>query len=105
VCDRRRAGAEPVFAALGVAAWMRFVSARRSDGGRELPVDDPLADRIAERLGGREDPAAVVDGLLSMREIFDQELAGDAGLRALLVELLGGLARDGAWRTAERLTW
>ena len=103
VRDRRRAGAEPVFAALGVAAWMRFVSARRSDGGRELTVDDPLADRIAERLGGREDPAAVVDELLSMREIFDQELAGDAGLRALLVELLGRLARDGARWTAERL--
>jgi fructuronate reductase len=94
-----------VCAALGVAAWMRFVSARRSDGGRELTVDDPLADRIAERLGGREDPAAVVDELLAMREIFDEELGGDAGLRALLVELLGRLARDGARRTAERLIW
>ncbi len=103
VRDRRRAGAEPVFAALGVASWMRFVSARRSDAGRGLTVDDPLADLIAERLGGHEDPAAVVDGLLSMREIFDPELAGDAGLRALLVELLGRLVRDGARRTAERL--
>ncbi len=106
VRDRRRAGAEPVFAALGVAAWMRFVSARRSDGGRELTVDDPLADRIAERLGGRaDDPVAVVDELLSMREIFDPELAGDAGLRALLIELLGRLVRDGARRTAETLIW
>jgi len=103
VRDRRRAGAEPVFAALGVAAWMRFVSARRSDGGRELTVDDPLAPGIADRLRGREDPAAVVDELLSMREIFDQEMAGDAGLRGLLVELLGRLARDGARWTAERL--
>jgi len=103
VRDRRRASGEPVYAALGVAAWMRFVSARRSDGGRELTVDDPLADRIAERLGGREDPVAVVDELLSMREIFDEELAGDAGLGALLIELVGRLARDGARRTAERL--
>ena len=104
VRDRRRAGAEPTFAALGVAAWMRFVSARRSDGGRQLTVDDPLADRIAERLDGREDPVAVVDALLSIRETFDDELAGDAGLRALLVYLLGALARDGAQRTAEALT-
>jgi fructuronate reductase len=103
VRDRRRAGALPVFAALGVAAWMRFVSARRSDGGRELTVDDPLAEPIAGRLRGREDSAAVVDELLGMREIFDDELAGDAGLRDLLVELLDGLARDGARRTAERL--
>ena len=103
VRDRRRAGAEPTFAALGVAAWMRFVSARRSDGGRELTVDDPLAGPIAERLGDRGDPAAVVDRLLSIREVFDDELASDAALRALLIELLGGLARDGAQRTAERL--
>lgn len=101
--DRRRAGADPVFAALGVAAWMRFVSARRSDGGRELPVDDPLAGQIATRLRGREDSPAVVGELLAMREIFDDELAGDARLRDLLVELVDGLARDGAWRTAERL--
>lgn len=104
VRDRRRAGAEPVFAALGVAAWMRFVSARRSDGGRELTVDDPLADLIGARLGSREEPAAVVDVLLSIREIFDRELAADAELRALLVELLGRLARDGAQRTAEHVS-
>jgi fructuronate reductase len=104
VRDRRRAGAEPVFAALGVASWMRFVSARRSDGGRALTVDDPLAHEIAARLGGREDPAAVVDELISMHEVFDEELAADASLRDLLVELLGRLAHDGARRTAERLT-
>jgi fructuronate reductase len=104
VRERRRAGAEPQFAALGVAAWMRFVSARRSDGGRQLTVDDPLADAIAQRLAGHEDPAAVADRLLSMREVFDDELAGDAGLRALLIELLERLARDGARRTAEALT-
>jgi fructuronate reductase len=103
VRERRRAGAEPVFAALGVAAWMRFVSARRSDGGRPLSVDDPLADRIAQRLGGREEPAAVVERLLGLREVFDDELAGDDGLRALLVELVGRLQRDGARRTAERV--
>jgi fructuronate reductase len=103
VRDRRRAGAEPTFAALGVAAWMRFVSARRSDGGGALTVDDPLAGPIVERLRAREDPAAVVDALLSIRGIFDDELAGDDGLRSLLVELLSRLARDGAKRTAEQL--
>ena len=104
VRDRRRAGAEPRFAALAVAAWMRFVSARRSDSGRPLTVDDPLADRIAERLAGREAPAQVVDELLSLREVFAEDLAGDRGLRDLLVDLLGRLGRDGARRTAERLT-
>jgi len=101
--DRRRAGAEPVVASLGVAAWMRFVSARRSDGGRALPVDDPLADAIAERLGGREDPEPVVDGLLEMRPIFHEELAADRAWRALLIDQLTALIRDGAERTARQL--
>jgi fructuronate reductase len=103
VRDRRRAGAEPVFASLGVAAWMRFVSARRSDGGRELAVDDPLEGEIADRLAGREDAAPVVDALLSMSQIFDPELAADEAWRRLLADLLESLIRDGARRTARRI--
>jgi fructuronate reductase len=100
--DRRRIGAEPVVASLGVAAWMRFVSARRSDAGRPLAVDDPLAGEIADRLGGREDPEPVVDTLLGMTQIFEPELAADAGWRALLVDHLEALIRDGARATARR---
>ena len=91
-------------ASLGVAAWMRFVSARRSDSGRALAVDDPLADESAQRLRGREDPEPVVDALLSLSQVFDAQLAADPGWRALLVELLDALIRDGADRTARRLT-
>jgi fructuronate reductase len=98
--DRRRAGAEPMLAVLAVAAWMRFVSARRSDSGRPLTVDDPLADTIAARLGGREAPAEVVDELLALREVFAEDLASDRELRDLLVDLLTRLSRDGAERTA-----
>ncbi len=101
--DRRRAGAEPGMAALGVAAWMRFVSAHRSDGGDDLPVDDPLADTISERLGGRSAPPQVVDRLLSLREIFTPELASDDVWRDLLVDRLEMLNRDGAAATARRL--
>jgi mannitol-1-phosphate/altronate dehydrogenase len=83
---------------------MRFVSARRSDSGRELTVDDPLAGEIAKRLRGREEPEAVVDALLSMGQIFDAELADDAGWRGLLVDHLDALIRDGARPTARRLS-
>ena len=103
IADRRRAGAEPSLAALGVAAWMRYVSARRSDTGRVLPVDDPLADELAVRLRGCDDAAAVVGALLSVTAIFGEELAGDDGLRELLTERLAMLAADGAERTARRL--
>jgi fructuronate reductase len=102
--DRRQAGAEPLFATLGVAAWMRFVSARRSDSGREMTVDDPLAGEIADRLAGHEDSATVVDTLMGMSQIFDPELAADAAWRALLVDLLESLIRDGARRTARRIS-
>ncbi|MGD1052124.1 MAG: mannitol dehydrogenase family protein, partial [Solirubrobacteraceae bacterium] len=101
--DRRRAGAEPRAAALGVAAWMRFVSARRTDAGRPLTIDDPLAGAIAARLGRREDPPAVVDALLAMPEVFGEELGADALFRELLVDHLGALNRDGAEATARRL--
>ncbi len=47
--DRRRAGAEPVVASLGVAAWMRFVSARRSDGGRDAHRRRPAGRRHRRR--------------------------------------------------------
>ena len=42
VADRRAAGAVPTYAALVLAAWIRFVGGR-ADDGTELPLDDPLA--------------------------------------------------------------
>jgi hypothetical protein len=38
-----------------------------------------------------------------MGQIFDAELAGDAGWRGLLVDHLDALIRDGAGSTARRL--
>jgi fructuronate reductase len=92
-----------VAATLGVAAWMRFVSAGRSDTGRPLTVDDPLAGEIAERLHGADDAEAVVTALLGMTQIFDAELASDAHWRALLIDHVTALTRDGAQRTACRI--
>ncbi len=100
VRDRRRAGAEPIAAALGVAAWMRFVGVRRSDAGAPLTVDDPLAGDIARLLGERRTPEHIADALLGLRQIFGEELGADARLRDLLVELLQRLELDGAERTA-----
>ena len=101
--ERRRAGAEPGMVALAVAGWMRFVSARRSDTGDELPLDDPLAETLAQRVGHRTAPADVVDRLLDLDVIFSPELADDRVWRDLLVERLAMLSRDGAAATARRL--
>jgi fructuronate reductase len=88
VRDRRAAGAEPVWAALGVAAWMVYVA------GGTLPLDDPNADELRTAVNGRRSPAGIVDALLGVRTVFDEELASDPVFRGLLVmhteSLLGG---------------
>ncbi len=102
--DRLQAGAEPRWAALAVAAWMRYVSARRSDPGEELPVDDPLAGALEARLAGAVTPAEIVDRLLGLRAIFPPELADSEVLRHLLVDHLAHLGRFGTWATVEAET-
>jgi len=100
VRDRLAAGGEPTFAALGVAGWMRYVSARRSDRGCPLIVSDPLACHIAHLLGGDETPAVVVRKLLGIREIFGEELSDDLGFVALLTEHLTVLVQAGSLAAA-----
>src|SRR5690606_26550389 len=65
--DRRAAGAEPAAAAKGVAAWMAYVAS-------DLPLDDPMADRLAAAARGRTDATAVVENLLAIPEIFGEDL-------------------------------
>lgn len=84
--DRRAAGAEPAAAARGVAAWMAYVAS-------DLPLDDPMADRLAEAARGRTDATVVVENLLGIREIFGEDLPEDAWLRGVLVEEVACLLR------------
>jgi fructuronate reductase len=99
ILDRRAAGATPRWGCLVVAAWMRFVQGSRDDG-RPLPLDDPLADRIRERLAtAPATPAGVVDALLGLDGVFAPELAGDDVVRLLLVEWLTELDKHGVETT------
>jgi fructuronate reductase len=93
--DRRAAGAEPRWAALVVAAWMRFV-AGRTDDGRPLPLDDPLADPIRTALARRAaTPADTVDALFGLRSVFPAEFAEDPVVRRLVADWLAVLTRHG----------
>ncbi|HLV57419.1 MAG TPA: mannitol dehydrogenase family protein [Natronosporangium sp.] len=98
IADRRAAGATPRWGTLMVAAWMRFVTGY-DDHGRPLPLRDPLAGKIRAALtargGADASPAAVVDALLGLDQIFPPELAGDPVVRQLLVGWLGELSRHG----------
>jgi len=103
VVDRLRAGAAPRWAALAVAAWIRF-AAGRADGGGELPLSDPLAGRIRAALAGAAPGhAGTADALLGLREVFGDEPAADAGFRALVAGWLADLDAHGVAGTVAGL--
>ncbi|HSR26695.1 MAG TPA: mannitol dehydrogenase family protein [Candidatus Eisenbacteria bacterium] len=93
VRDRLAAGVVPQHAALAVAGWMVYVAARRDVLGRDLPLDDPLADRLraAADVGG-DDPRRLVGSLLGVREVFGEDLPEREGFRAALVEHVARLS-------------
>jgi len=96
---RRAAGAVPRWSALVVAAWMRFAMGH-GDDGRPLPLDDPLADAVHAVIAGTDgSPDAVVDALLGLDAVFPPNLAEDPVVRALVVDWLARLTRDGVRAT------
>lgn len=99
IAERRFAGGSPRWACLVVAAWMRFVTGR-SDDGSELPLDDPLADRLRAALTGAGDTVtAQVEALFGVPEVFPEPLAGDPVVRKLVRDWATDLYRHGAAKT------
>jgi fructuronate reductase len=87
--DRLAVGGEPSWVALAVAAWMVFLARKPS------LVDDPLRDRLTAAAAGRDDPAVLVDSLLTVREVFEPDLAADRTFRTLLVAHATSLLKGG----------
>jgi fructuronate reductase len=85
VRDRLAAGAEPRWAALAVAAWMRHVWTARE-------LDDPMADALRAAVAGADGPQKVVDSLLAVTDVFGTDLRDSAVFRDLLVERLDRLS-------------
>ena len=97
--DRLAAGLSVPRAALGVAAWMRYVTGIDEKGGA-IDVSDPLRAtlrNISEAAG--RDPVKLVDGLLGVSEVFGRDLAQNEFFRALLHDYLGSLFKQGARMT------
>lgn len=90
VADRLAAGAVPHAAAHAVAGWVAYVRAAAAGelvvDGRPVPLDDPLAARLAEAAGGR-DPVA---GLFALRQVFPEPVASSAAFR----DAVRGALRD-----------
>ncbi|SBT42439.1 mannitol dehydrogenase family protein [Micromonospora auratinigra] len=99
IVDLRAAGRSAHWAALVVAAWLRFVRGH-ADDGRPLPLDDPLADRLRTALTAVPDtPAGVVDAVFAVGEVFPAALAADEEVRADVVGWLTALERHGVRAT------
>lgn len=97
--DVLRRGSEPRFVALATAAWMRYVWSHRSESGVELPVDDPLAERLASLLANASGPADAAAALLALEEVFGTDLAADPVFAPLVTGALDRLTRDGVLPT------
>jgi fructuronate reductase len=99
--DRLAAGAPIGRLALGVAAWMRYVTGRDERGGA-IDVRDPLAPRlaaIAAEAGG--DAHALARGYLSVREVFGDDLPRSPAFADAVAAALGRLLAQGARRAVE----
>lgn len=99
--DRLAAGAPIGRLALGVAAWMRYVTGRDERGGA-IDVRDPLAPRlaaIAAEAGG--DANALSRRYLSVREVFGDDLPRSPAFADAVAAALGRLLTQGARRAVE----
>ena len=101
--DRLAAGLPVTRAALGVAAWMRYV-AGVDERGNLIDVRDPLAPRLRQiSVAAARSPTAIVDGLLSVNEVFGDDLPRNETFRAELIGHVSSLFCRGATETARRI--
>lgn len=80
--------------ALAVAGWMAYV-AGTDEAGKPIDVRDPLAERL-RALSAERSPAERVHNLLTVKEIFGDDLPADPRFVTALTEAAQALAADGA---------
>ncbi len=99
VRDRLKAGAPIDRLGLAVAAWMRWVVGV-DETGKPHDINDPLSPKLSAiaATAGR-DAAALASGLLSVREIFGDDLSTDPRLQAAVVPALASVLDRGTART------
>lgn len=97
--DRLAAGEPFDRLALGVAAWMRYVTGV-DEKGDEIDVRDPHALRMhAIAADAGDDHEALFDGLVAMNEVFGSDLAGNDTFRSTVLKQLESLFDKGARET------
>jgi len=97
--DRLAAGAPIDRLALGVAAWMRYVSGT-DEAGRTIDVRDPMAARLAE-LAAAAGPVAerLAPALFGLNAVFGDDLPRDPRFTGPVTDALSRLFTQGARAT------
>jgi len=90
--------------ALGVAAWMRYVTGI-DEAGQPIDVKDPMAVRLREIADGAgQDPVKLANGLLAVTEVFGTDLPQVAVFRDTVTNHLKSLLEDGAREAVRRVS-
>ncbi|RLP06778.1 mannitol dehydrogenase family protein [Propionibacterium australiense] len=87
--DNLAAGRNPAHAITGVAAWMAYLATPEANG-LALPIDDPMADRLAV-VRGSKDPRGIVGALMGIEDIFGTDLPGNTAVHDQLVDAVTAL--------------
>lgn len=86
---------------LGVAGWMRYVGGS-DEKGQAIEIRDPMQKQLAECVAGSEDGEARVRALLSIREVFGEDLAQNGDVVARLTACYNQLTTQGARATVHQ---
>lgn len=86
---------------LGVAGWMRYVGGI-DEKGQPIEIRDPMKAQLAECVASSEEGEARVRALLSMREVFGDDLAQNADVVGRLTTWYNQLATQGARATVHQ---
>jgi fructuronate reductase len=99
--DRLRAKQPIDGLALGVAAWMRYVTGV-DEKGQAIDVRDPLRDLLRGKADAAgQDAAILAPSLLSIEQVFGRDLPADAVFTTAVTAALDSLFRHGAKATYE----
>ncbi|MCX7348401.1 MAG: mannitol dehydrogenase family protein [Alphaproteobacteria bacterium] len=99
--NRLKAGAPIDALALGVAAWMRYVTGVDETGGA-IDVRDPLKDELRAKAGAAGlDAKRLAPALLGLEKIFGRDLPTDPRFTTAVTAALDSLIRHGSKQTYE----
>jgi len=100
---RMQAGQPYSRLALGVAAWMRYVTGL-DEQGQPIDIKDPLSTRLRELSDAANgNPAQLATNLLTIPEIFGPDLPASDNFRTVVTDHLRSLFTNGTAETIRRI--